>query len=99
ARPIDAGGGPSKESGFIRSAVEDDKSNCENTPAAIESCQSRARTAPMVWPNPTEPSLEARRGERCHRYVAKNSGSFGSATSDGKIGALGSAADARGNGA
>src|SRR5256885_8031790 len=40
----------------------------------------------MVWPNPTEPSLDARRGERCHRYVAKNSGSFGSATSDGKSG-------------
>src|SRR5256884_1247971 len=40
----------------------------------------------MVWPNPTEPSLDASRGERCHRYVAKNSGSFGSARSDGKSG-------------
>src|SRR5256884_107090 len=54
---------------------------------------------PMVWPNPTEPSRDVRREERCHRDVAKNSGSFGSATRDGNSAALGLGTGGTANGA
>src|SRR5439155_23877926 len=65
----------------MRSAVGRARLNCENTAAAIATCHVPAFTTQIVWPKPTLPRRGASRGERSHRYAAKNCGSLGSAKS------------------
>ncbi len=66
--------------------------NCENTPAATETCQRPPvdRNNPIVCPSPTLETWEPNRGDRSHRYVAKKRGSFGSARRGRKMSPLGS---------